>query len=187
MGNKENNFGGWRPYSPPENDHKNILKKALAKLGGTGDEAILVSTQIGSETNYRFICRPNPPVYGIACVACVEVSDLVSEEPRVVNIHPYKLSNEPGGDLIADGYGEYILPTEEDKKILEDIVAEFLGSKFEPLLASTQIVDGRNILFLSLQSKLTNPTFYELTYVNILVSLEGEATLIALCPLDLSF
>ena len=73
--------------------------------------------------------------------------------------------------MLAGGYTKFRPVTEEDKKIFEKAMEKLVGVGYEPLIVSTQVVEGENYRFVCNAEMLgVKPTYY-LAGVTIFVPL----------------
>ena len=81
------------------------------------------------------------------------------------------------------GYSPFRVPTSEEIATFNNAIGSLVGVTYQPLLVSTQIVNGTNYLFIALATSSTPTTSQYYVTVQIFVSTSGIITLGQITPI----
>lgn len=83
----------------------------------------------------------------------------------------------PDTGTTTGDWTSFVRPTSEDRAIFEEAIRGLMGVFYEPLYVSTQMVVGKNYLFVA-KASVPGPTcFVDIVTVGIFVALDGTMTL----------
>jgi hypothetical protein len=136
---ERNTCGGWSAFTKPVGDALQLFESTFKKLVGVSYQPVLVATQVVSGINYLFLA--NATLATLISASYPVVIRIGVDAGGRSTIQGIKRLAQPGS---AGAYGVFGDNTEESDAALKESFVHFVGSDFQSLAVSTQIVAGKN-------------------------------------------